>query len=224
VIRCAARPSLKRLAIILAGLTGVLLFRATWVPLLATALFALYQSLREPAGKPILFRRIWIGGILLFFLSFLLPEAWRPAKQLVIKQQAFLALHGNTRYALDSLDLQPLSFIRIFPQAVANSSFRPYPWEGKGLLQSLSAAESVLLVFAIVYFFLSTRRRVRDPLLWFFLFYGVTQVIAAGYLIPFPGAIVRYRSIPVLFVFFFLFFRNDLVHQKLNFLLPAGTY
>ncbi len=218
VIRCAENPSFKKLLLIIVAVTGVLLFRAAWVPVFSISLLALYLSLRRSDENPVWFRRLWIAGILLFFLSFLLPAAYRPAAALVQKQRDYFALTGNTRYALDSLDLHPLSFIRVFPQAVANSSFRPYPWEGKGLLQSLSAAESVLLITGIVYFFLSTRRRVRDPLLWFFLFYGVTQIIAAGYLIPFPGALVRYRSIPLLFLLFFLFYRNELVHDKLNFL------
>jgi hypothetical protein len=32
------------------------------------------------------------------------------------------------------------------------------------------------------------------------LFYGCTQIILIGYVVPFPGALVRYKSIPEVFL------------------------
>ena len=42
------------------------------------------------------------------------------------------------------------------------------------------------------------------PLLLLFLFYGLSQIILIGYIVPFPGAIVRYKAIPELFLVVFL--------------------
>jgi len=67
------------------------------------------------------------------------------------------------------------------------------------------------------------KNKVRSPLLWLFFFYAVPQLIAVGFTVPFPGAIVRYRSIPFLFMFLFLFSANNILHLKLTKILFPKT-
>jgi hypothetical protein len=71
---------------------------------------------------------------------------------------------------------------------------------------------------AFLFFILSgqTKNKAGSALLWLFLFYAIPQLIAIGYTVPFPGAIVRYRSIPFLFLFLFLFSANNILQQKLT--------
>ncbi|HTQ28494.1 MAG TPA: hypothetical protein VMI35_10210, partial [Puia sp.] len=41
---------------------------------------------------------------------------------------------------------------------------------------------------------------VGHPLMLCFLFYGISQILLIGFIVPFPGAIVRYKAIPELFI------------------------
>ncbi len=221
----AQRPNGKNGAGIILGLAGFLLFRFQFLAFFLPAFMAYMISVKNKRSTPEYFNRIYLAGLLIFSTSLFLPPAYQLSKPMMQAQQSFFQLHGNTRYALDSLQSGPVSFLKILPQAIANSSFRPYPWEGKGLLQSLSSVESIFLFAGILFFVLSfpKKHKVTDPLLWLFVYYGITQLIAIGYAVPFPGAIVRYRCIPFLFIFIFLFSTNKLLQQKLTSILFPKT-
>ena len=221
----AQRPGWKSAAGIIMALTGFLLLRIQYLALFLPAFLAYLLSIRKKRAGPQYFSRIYLIGLLIFIGSLFLPPDYSLARPIIHSQQAFFELHGNTRYRLDSLKSQPLSFLKLLPQAVANSSLRPYPWEGKGLLQSLSSIESLFLFAALLFFLLSDRKKQMkpDPLLWLFLFFGIILLIAIGYTVPFPGAIVRYRCIPLLFIFLYLFSVDGLLHQKLNAILFRNT-
>jgi hypothetical protein len=214
----AQRPNGKNAAGTLLGMTGFLLFRMQFLAVFLPAFLAYMLSVRNKRSGPVYFNRVYLFGLLIFIASLFLPPSYSLSGPFIHAQQAFFQLHGNTRYKLDSLQSGPVSFLKILPQAVANSSFRPYPWEGKGLLQSLSSIENIFLFAGFLFFVLSYRKKqmIPDPLLWLFLYYGISQLIAIGYTVPFPGAIVRYRCIPFLFIFIFLFSENDLLQQKLT--------
>ncbi|HCL84093.1 MAG TPA: hypothetical protein DIC22_08960, partial [Chitinophagaceae bacterium] len=169
--------------------------------------------------KSVFFNRIYLAGILIFGASLFLPPAYQLSRPLQNTQESFLLLHGNTRYALDTLKPGPASFLKILPQAVANSFLRPYPWEGKNLLQSVSSVEILLLIAGCIYFMADPRRKaqVSHPLYWLFLFYGISQFLLIGYTTPFPGAIVRYRTIPFLMLLLFLYSGNPFLQQKLRY-------
>lgn len=221
----ANRSRIKHAAGILLGLAGFLLFRYQYLFFFLPAFAAFMISLRKKLSTPVYFNRIYLVMLLIFVMSLFLPPALQLSRPLIYAQQSFLDLHGNTRYALDSLRPGPVSFFKILPQAIANSSFRPYPWEGNGLLQSLSSIESIFLFTGFLFFALNfqPKNRNREPLFWLFLYYAVFQLIAIGFTVPFPGAIVRYRSIPFLFLFLFLFSPDNVLHEKLNKILFSKT-
>jgi len=197
---------------------GFLFLRIQYLIMFLPAFIAFLYSVRKKQGGPVAFSRIYLALLLIFTISLFLPPAFQLSRPLIHAQQGFLVLKGNTRYGLDSLHAGPVSFIKVLPQATANSIFRPYPWEGKALLQSLSSIESIFLIAAFLFFILSgqTKNKAGSALLWLFLFYAIPQLIAIGYTVPFPGAIVRYRSIPFLFLFLFLFSANNILQQKLT--------
>ncbi len=164
------------------------------------------------------FNRIYILGALIFLASLFLPPAFQFSRPVQQSQENFFRLQGNTRYQLDSLKPGPLSFIRILPQAAANSILRPYPWEGKSMLQSISSVDVLFMIAGLIYFILGPRRReqINHPIYWLFLFYGISQLIGIGLTVPFPGAIVRYRSIAFLLMALFLYAGNPLLQRKLR--------
>jgi hypothetical protein len=203
----------------LAGFLGLLLIRYQFLLVFLPAFLAYWVSLKNRDTSPKYFNRIYLVLFLIFGLSLFLPPARQLSRPVRVAQESFFVLKANTQYKLDSLKPGPISFISILPQATANTIFRPYPWEGKSLLQSLSSVDVIFLITSLFFFIVSPKRKqqVSYPLYWLFLFYGITQLITIGYVVPFPGAIVRYRSIAFLFLVLFMYAGNPLLQQKLRY-------
>lgn len=202
-----------------AGFAGMLVFRAPYALLLLPALLA--WALTEKGNKRISVAIVGVYGIslLLFFGSFYLSKEHAATRFIVDKQQAFFALEGNTRYNLDTLQPDPLSFVKVFPQAIANTILRPYPWEAKGPLQLLSVVEN-LIILMTVFLFLTERRRNSalrlSPAFWSLLLFAFSLYLLIGFIVPFPGAIVRYRSIPEMIVFSLLLMHVSSIRNTLS--------
>jgi hypothetical protein len=212
------RPRWPNVLGILAGLAGIFLIRYQILPVFLPAFIAYLVSCRKNENSPRYFSRITGAAIVIFGISLFFPPAYQFSRPIQHAQESFFLLKGNTRYALDTLKPGLLSLIKILPQAVANSSLRPSPWEGKSLLQSLSSIEVIFLIAGIIYFMLGPRpkKQISHPLYWFFLFYAISQLLLIGCAIPFPGAIVRYRSISFLMLALFLYAGNPLLQRKLR--------
>jgi hypothetical protein len=215
----ATKPGFWNSLGLLAGFFGMMLIRYQFLLVLLPAWIAYMISVQKQKTTPFFFNRIFLVIGILFMASLFLPPDWQLSRPLQHTQEKFFLLHGNTRYALDSLEPGPVSFLKILPQAFANSTLRPFPWEGKNLLQSVSAAETLFMLAGLLFFFLSAghRREITHPLYWLFLYYGISQLLTIGYTVPFPGAIVRYRSIAYLFMILFLYGGNPLLQQKLRY-------
>jgi hypothetical protein len=212
------KPGLKSFLGILGGLTGLLLIRYQFLLVFLPAFVAYFISLKKTKNAFPYFRNIYLILGLVFIASLFFPPAYQLSKPISHSQESFFLLKGNTRYHLDTLETGPKSFLEILPQALANSTFRPYPWEGKSLLQSLSSIDVLFLVAGLVYFLSSPEKRnqVNHPLYWLFIYYSISQLVTIGYAVPFPGAIVRYRSISFLMVSLFLYSGNPLLQQKIR--------
>jgi hypothetical protein len=119
----------------------------------------------------------------------------------VDRQQSFFKLHG-TRFPLDSLQPTATSFARVLPQALSHTFVRPTLWEAKGALQLMTAVEIIvcwlLILLAIIKRDIHVKQTLQKPLILFCLAISLTLYIFIGYVIPFPGAIVRYKAIPEL--------------------------
>lgn len=202
-----------------AGFAGMLVFRAPYALLLLPALLA--WALTEKGNKRISVAIVGVYGIslLLFFGSFYLSNEHAATRFIVDKQQAFFALEGKTRYNLDTLQPDPLSFAKVLPQAIANTILRPYPWEAKGPLQLLSVVEN-LIILMTVFLFLTERRRNSalrlSPAFWSLLLFAFSLYLLIGFIVPFPGAIVRYRSIPEMIVFSLLLMHVSSIRNTLS--------
>ena len=204
---------------ILIGFCGLLLFRYQYMLVFLPAFAAYLFSSVKKTGSAVFFNRIYLWVAILFVASLFLPPRFQLSQPLIKAQGGFFQLHGNTRYALDSLEPGPLSFFKILPEAAVNSLLRPSPWEGKNLLQSVSSIESLALIAGLLFYFSNSRPRgqVTHPLYWLFLYYGLSQFILIGYVVPFPGAIVRYRTISLLFLILFFYAGHPNLQQKLRY-------
>jgi hypothetical protein len=213
------KPGAMALIGILAGFMGILLIRYQFLALLIPAFIAFMISKARQEKSPVFYYRIFVGIILIFGISLFFPAPYQLSRPIQTAQEKFFQLKGNTRYGLDSLLPGPLPFLKVLPQAIANSGLRPFPWEGKNLLQSLSSVEVIFLFAGLIYFFLGPKpkRQISHPVYWFFLFYGISQLILIGFVVPFPGAIVRYRSIPLLMLLLFFYAGNPLLQRKLRY-------
>jgi hypothetical protein len=215
----AQKPSFQNAAGVLAGFCGVLLIRYQFLAVFLPVFGAYLVSLQKKEFSPVWFNRVFIAMLVIFGASLFLPTVYQLSRPVIHAQQEFFLLNGNTRYVLDSLKPGLPGFIRVLPRAIANSALRPYPWEGKSLLQSLSSVDVLFLFAGVLFFLLSPQRRqqVSHPVYWLFLYYGVSQLITIGLVVPFPGAIVRYRSISFLLLVIFLYAGNPLLQQKLRY-------
>jgi hypothetical protein len=215
----ARKPGVRSVAGIVIGFLGLLLIRYQFLVVFLPAFGAYIISLKKKTGSPVYFIRIYGVVCLVFLASLFLATPFQLSAPVREAQQGFFRLHGNTRYSLDSLEPGPVSFLKIFPQAAANSLLRPYPWEGKNGLQSFSSVDVLFMITGVLFFWLSHRRneQITHPVYWLFLFYALSQLLAIGYTVPFPGAIVRYRAIPFLMLVLFLYAGNPLLQQKLRY-------
>jgi hypothetical protein len=136
--------------------------------------------------------------------SILLPQNWNILSVIANRQHDFFALQGNTRFNLTPLDSSFISFIKVFPESLLNTFIRPFPWEAKGVLQWFAVIENVfmllLVIITIFKFYAGCRKLSGNPILWMLLIAGLSNYAIIGYIVPFPGAIIRYKTIPELFI------------------------
>jgi hypothetical protein len=161
-----------------------------------------YRS-RALTSRPIkIYTLIYICAFALFFSS----PWWMGGDGLpgivAHKQSEFLELSG-TRFKLEPLTDQTVSYFRVLPQAFANTFLRPAPWESEGLLQWAASAEVILLWLMILYIFAFRRddawkTRLADPFVLFIFFFSISVYLCIGALVPFPGAITRYKAIALI--------------------------
>lgn len=114
-------------------------------------------------------------------------------KSLAVQQQAFRALSGNSRINLPVLDGTLTSFLHTLPAALLNGWFEPLPGAGGQTVYLLFSIE-LLLIWAIIILVL-----LRLPALTSFsrscILFALLSMFLMGLIVPFVGAIIRYRSI-----------------------------
>jgi len=189
---------------VIAGCVGLIIFRIQYLLVFLPAFIALTLSLELRKRPAYYFFLVYIVSALIFFgTSWISPSKNLPAA-VATSQKKFLGLHGNTRFALDSLSPDLKSYIHVFPQAVSNTMVRPVITEARGALQVMTSLDlmGVWLLIALAIFFRrgDWRKTLSSPLILFALAYGISQILLIGYIVPFPGAIVRYKAIPEMFL------------------------
>lgn len=197
--RLTDRIKLGNLLWFLASIIGILILRSMLLFLLLPTMLCWWIQVKKGwrPWKPLAL--VFGLGLLVFFGSTLLDANANLPNIIIKRQAAFFALNGQTRIPLDTLSNQPQSFLKIFPQAVGNSFVRPFIWEAKGWLQVISSFSTMFLLVLIFAFFIRPRNSYTQlyaqPASFYPAVFAVLLYLFIGYTIPFPGAIIRYKSI-----------------------------
>jgi hypothetical protein len=186
-----------KLLMVVVGFTGVLICRPQAAVIASITAIGYYLHMRF--GRPVVaYGTVYLVAILIFFLP-----ATHFSGIIAEKQNEFSILKG-TKFRLDKLEGSPASYLRILPQAAGNTFLRPLPWEAKGFLQLMASAEVVvfwsIIIGSVIYRHSYWRVRLFQPVVLMLLLIGMTTYIFTGYIVPFPGAIVRYKAIPELLI------------------------
>ncbi len=108
---------------------------------------------------------------------------------------------AGSGYSLGELDDSPETFIRLAPQAIVVSLFRPYLWEVNNPLMLLSSLESLLIFITVIYIFIKKKFEFFNMLsnahIAFCLTFVLIFAFAVGISTSNFGTLVRYK-IPLL--------------------------
>ena len=202
--RLLKKPGFSSVLLVLISFAGILILRSAILFILIPALVSWLLVVRKNTRPLLAFAAVYGFCATVFFgSSILFPE--KGLTSLVVnRQKEFFELEGNTRFQLDTLSGNAMSFAKVFPQAVNNVFLRPYPWEAKGALQYGAVLEVMLFLVLFLMFMYKKvqgwKSILNDPLTLLLLSFAFCLYVLTGYTVPFPGAIVRYKIIGELFL------------------------
>ena len=125
---------------------------------------------------------------------------------------------AGSSYNIGELDGTFIGMLKLAPQAINVSLFRPYPWEARNVLMMLSAIESLVVLGLTFYVFYRKRLRAleafRNPDVLFCMIFSITFAFAVGVSTFNFGTLTRYK-IPLM-PFYFLGLILILNYSKSN--------
>ena len=195
--------SLKRTALIVFFLLVIFLLRNFVFITLIPALTAWFIANRFPKYAFLSFLVVYSLTTVLFFSSgYISPRANLP--QYVSSRQTsfiYIGKEGNSTISIKPLHPNLKSFISNAPQAFNHAVMRPYLSEATRIEYIPFALEVFIIeLIFIVFLFYHQKKLLINPLIYFCVFFSVTMLFITGYTVPIIGAIVRYRSIYLLFL------------------------
>jgi hypothetical protein len=190
------KQSKKSLLYITLLLIGLFPLRNYVVLAMIPAIFAWWWSTKMNSNKWLPFVLTGIACIsILFTTKYIFPKINLPVA-IVMKQNSFRALGGESILPQPSLSSDIRSFIKNAPNALNHALARPYLNEADSIAVFLSALEIILFwLFVFIWFFRYSDNPYRHPTIMFLLMISISVLLLTGYIVPQMGAIVRYRSI-----------------------------
>lgn len=187
----------KSWALAIIGFLGVVICRTQVAVVIGILSIGYYLHMR--LARPVLaYFMVGVVGLVAFFFPI-----GGFSGIIAKKQNEFSTLKG-TKFRLDQLEASPASYLKVLPQAAGNTFMRPAPWEAKGFLQMMASAEVVIFWVIIIASVINRHEfwkvRLFQPVILLTLLFGISMYLLIGYLVPFPGAIVRYKAIPELMI------------------------
>ena len=138
-------------------------------------------------------------ALTLLLLFFVIPgPASALLRSLSARQQEFQILEGGSRIYLPSLQNNWSSVLRVFPWALRNGLFEPLPGSGGQSVYIAFSLELIVIwgiIIGALFRRIIGRRPPFSPFAWTCLVYSLPGMFLVGMIVPFAGAIVRYRSI-----------------------------
>ena len=196
------RISFKRAIIIFISLLIILIFRNYILIIMIPALTAWYLANRYPGRVAFAFLSVYLGCCVLFFSTRYISPSLNFPQAVINKQNAFRQLQGNSSIKLAELEPTAFSFLINSPKALISTIARPHPSDVKHLLSLAAATETFILLLLFVCFLFWRKNGVQSKaFLWFCIFFPLSFLLTIGYTVSFIGAIVRYRSIIIPFLY-----------------------
>lgn len=120
-----------------------------------------------------------------------------------------IAILSNAGSMIEPISLKPTlwSFIQNTPTAIFNVLFRPLPSDISSLIILPAFLENILIVLTIITaIFFHVKKIKHERVFWFCIFFALILAAIIGLSTPVLGAIVRYRTpfLPFLFIALFL--------------------
>lgn len=117
------------------------------------------------------------------------------------KQHDFIVMAETSRAGsmiqLPELSNNLMNFVKMFPEAVFNSFFRPFVFDYTSVIVLPNIIENVLLLLYVLLIIVKFKRVENGKMLnisIFALVYAFTVFLIIGYTVPVLGALVRYRA------------------------------
>jgi len=181
-------------------------FRSIFALTLLPALYCWLVASRRQARRKLLLG----GAIALALILVILPALDLPGI-MARRQQEFTRLEGHSRLTLPALDGSWSSLLTTLPAAIRNGWFEPLPGSGGQLIYLAFSLELVLIWSVVLLAILRMNRNRSNPLLLnqdrhlssfglFCIAFALPGMLIIGFMIPFAGALIRYRSIYLLFL------------------------
>lgn len=186
----------------------ILYFRFSLLPSLLPALTAWWLT-QNRWPRPMLRRLLTATGaslILLFISTLVFPAFYTTLVQsITARQQDFSSLEGHSRLPLPIMNGTWTSIAKTLPAAIRNGLFEPLPGSG-GQIIYLAFSFELLAIWLAIIAALAFRvirppqaapARPGNPAFPFTLFciiFATSGLLLIGGMVPFAGAIVRYRS------------------------------
>ncbi len=193
----------RGLTMFLSFITILLIRNFIAVALIPVSL-AFFLSIKKRTNSLVTFVCIFAGMFLiLIILQFLIPS-FQPLKIITQRQTDFLNIPGTftTRLSINELEPTLTSFAGNLPQAVDHGFFTPHLWDRKGWLLFILAFElfAYEALFLLVILRYRSRLSFKNPFILFCFFFSISMLLVTGYIIPYIGPIIRYRSIYLPFI------------------------
>ena len=195
--------SWEKTGIVLLFLILIFLLRNFVVICLIPALLSWLIAQKFPRRTFISFLSVYVFITILFFCSsYISPRASLP-QYVSSKQSSFIEVGKAGGSTINIKPLYPSfkSFVSNAPQALNHALMRPYITEADSFLYVPFVIEIIIVEFLFVLFlFFRRKKRTVNPLIYFCIFFSLTIFLVIGYTVPVIGAIVRYRSIYLIFL------------------------
>lgn len=203
--RCISEKyTVQRLTIAFVSFAMIMLIRNVNALLLVPAIAAWLVSTKSSLKPWLCFSAIYCIGVVAFFISVYLPDSFNFPLRLAEKQHGFLTHEANTVLPLTPLKPTLESYCQVFPEAVNHVLLRPYITEIKTPFHLMAFAEVILVLLVFAFAVFTARKtisfRFTQPYFLFLIAVALSGLLLIGYTVPFPGAIVRYKALYLVFL------------------------
>lgn len=140
---------------------------------------------------------------ILFFTSGLISPGTNLPRYVSERQSSFIKVGEAGASTININPLQPTfkSFVANAPQAMDHALLHPYLTEINSFVYFPFAIEILFIeIFLFIFLFFRKKNMQLDPLLYLCIFFSLSTFFVIGYTVPIIGAIVRYRSIYLVFL------------------------